>query len=232
MTLFWLPVYRLKYKDEIKRKRACRYAVHIMFKTFVWIMNTVGVTKVDVKGVEKLENMRGKIIIANHPCLIDVVVLISLIPNADCVVKQALWENVFIGGVLRNTGYISNADAQGLIDDCCQSLKDGSNLVIFPEGTRTTPGTPLVFQRGAANLAIRSGANFHRILIQVTPPGLTKGWPWYKIPPKKLHLQLVVLEEYEIDTYTQGSTSLSVRKLTRDLQSLFDEELNHFDSVL
>lgn len=98
MAAFWLPLYRIIYKDENKRKKACRYAVHLGFKGFIWLMYVVGVTKVDTSGLEKLKTLKGKIIIANHPSLIDVVVLISLIRNADCVVKQSLWQNVFTRG--------------------------------------------------------------------------------------------------------------------------------------
>ncbi|WP_340679963.1 lysophospholipid acyltransferase family protein [Paraglaciecola sp.] len=232
IALFWLPLYRIKHRDEASRKKACRYAVHLTFKGFIYLMYWVGVAKVTTSGIEKLNKLKGNIIIANHPSLIDVVVLISLIRNADCVVKQSLWQNIFTRGVLRNTGYISNADPQGLIDDCQISLQQGSNLIIFPEGTRTRPGSPLTFQRGAANLALRVGANFLRVLIQVSPPALTKGWPWYKIPPRQIHLDLSVLDEFDVSPYTQGNISLSVRKLTRDLEQLYVDELGRFDSAV
>ena len=93
--------------------------------------------------------------LANHPSLIDVVVLISIIPNADCVVKAHLFKNPFLRGVVKNTGYISNADPEGLLVDCKKSLAAGNNLIIFPEGTRTKVGQAVKFQRGAANIALR-----------------------------------------------------------------------------
>lgn len=134
--------------------------------------------------------------------------------------------------MLRNTGYLSNADPEDLIDDCSCSLAQGSNLIIFPEGTRTLPGSALKFQRGAANLALRSGYNFQRALIRVSPPALTKGWPWYKVPPRQIHLELIVLDEFDITPYMDGNISLSVRKLTRDLEHLFVNDLANFDSIL
>lgn len=230
MAVFWLPLYRIKYQQEEPRKQACRYAVHLAFKYFIWLMYCVGVTKVTTNKIDKLSNLKGKIVIANHPSLIDVVVLISLIPNANCVVKQSLWKNIFTRGILRNTGYLNNAEPEDLIANCRDSLRQGSNLIIFPEGTRTKPGSPLTFQRGAANLALRTGSNFQRVLIQVSPPALTKGWPWYKIPPRQIHLDLTVLEEFDVSPYLQGNISLSVRKLTRDIQTIFANELARFDS--
>ncbi|WP_299081965.1 1-acyl-sn-glycerol-3-phosphate acyltransferase [uncultured Paraglaciecola sp.] len=232
MAIFWLPLYRLKHRDEQTRNRACRYAVHKSFKFFIWLMYWVGVVKVTTNNIEKLANLKGKIVIANHPSLVDVVVLISLIPDANCVVKESLWKNIFTKGVLINTGYLNNADPENLIEDCRNSLDQGSNLIIFPEGTRTTPGKALSFQRGAANLALRSKANFQRTLIKVSPPGLTKGWPWYRIPARQIHLDLTVLEEFDVHPYLQHNISLSVRKLTRDLQEIFSDELAHFDPKL
>jgi len=225
MAIFWLPVYRLLYKDERKRQKAGRYSVHIGFKLFVWLMEVVGVLKVDVQGLSKLKKVKGKIVIANHPSLIDVVLLISLIPNANCVVKQQLWRNIFTRGVLRTSGYLSNLDPEALITDCKASLLSGSNLIIFPEGTRTQPGQVVKFRRGAANIALRSGINFQRTIIQIMPPALTKGLPWYKVPKTKMFMTLDVLEEFDISEYSRESLSLSVRKLTRDIENVYLDDL-------
>lgn len=192
-------------------------------------MRFVGVVKVSTKNVQLFQNLQGKVIIANHPSLVDVVVLISLVRNANCVVKQSLWNNPFTRGVLRNSGYISNSDPDGLIDDCKASLQQGHNLIIFPEGTRTRPGETLSFQRGAANIALRSNAHFLMSLIRVTPPGLTKGWPWYRVPDSCMQLQLVVLGEFDTSAYQEESISKGVRHLTRDIEQKISEELVNFD---
>ena len=232
IAALWLPFYRLRYSnDEEKRKQACRYAVHLTFKSFVWLMYIVGVTKVDAKGLDTLKDLKGKIIIANHPSLIDVVVLVSIVRNADCIVKQNLLKNVFTKGIIKNTGYISNADPEDLIQDCKSSLEKGCNLIIFPEGTRTFPGADISFKRGAANIALRSGKNFQRVLIQVTPPALTKGWPWYKVPKSKIHMKLAVLEEFDISDYDVDTPSKSVRQLTRDIQQLYKNDFADFATI-
>ncbi|WP_133470751.1 lysophospholipid acyltransferase family protein [Paraglaciecola marina] len=232
IATLWLPFYRIRYKNnEEKRKQACRYAVHLTFKSFVWLMYVVGVTKVDTKGVEALKRVKGKIIIANHPSLIDVVVLISIVKNADCIVKQTLLQNVFTRGIIKNTGYISNADPEDLITDCKTSLEKGCNLIIFPEGTRTLPGADFDFKRGAANIALRCEKNFQRVLIEVTPPALTKGLPWYKVPDRKIHMKLVILDEVDTSNYPAETISKSVRQLTRDIQQTYREDFAQFNKV-
>ncbi|MDN4502126.1 lysophospholipid acyltransferase family protein [Alteromonadaceae bacterium BrNp21-10] len=227
MTLFWFPLYPLFYRDLRQRKQASRVAVHYSFKGFIWLMCKLGVMQIKCVGLSKLRQLHGKIIIANHPSLIDVVVLISLIKNADCVVKQDLWQNVFIRGIIKATGYLSNADPEALISQCNESLEQGNNLIIFPEGTRTKPNGKLNFRRGAANLALRCNVNVQVILIQVTPSTLTKGQPWYQIPSKKFTFYLEVKDEFDVSPYNTGNISLSVRKLTRDVEQNFVQELNN-----
>lgn len=226
MALCWLPLYHLVYRQPEQRSKASRLAVHKTFKFFVQLMECVGVVHLDRQNVSKLHDINGRIVIANHPSLIDAVVLISLIPNANCVIKQSLWRNPFMRGVIRNTGYLSNADPQGLVVQCRDSLASGSCVIIFPEGTRTEPGKLPIFQRGAAQLALRCKANFQCVLIQVTPPALTKCLPWYRVPKRKMQFLLVVRNEFDVSPYMAGNISKSVRILTRDIEALFIEELN------
>lgn len=72
-------------------------------------------------------------IIANHPSLIDVVFLIGLVRQANCVVKKSLWENPFTRGPLRSTEYISNDGSMDMLDAAAESLQNGQTLIIFPE---------------------------------------------------------------------------------------------------
>ncbi len=47
-------------------------------------------------------------------------------------------------------------------------------LLIFPEGTRTTPGIKPKLQRGAAQIAVRTERDLRVVHITVTPSFLTK----------------------------------------------------------
>ena len=69
-------------------------------------------------------------------------------PEVDCIVKQALWRNVFLRWPVYWAGYISNATGEGLVAACAAALREDRSLMVFPEGTRTRPGQPLAFQRG------------------------------------------------------------------------------------
>lgn len=77
-----------------------------MFRGFVHMLTWAGVVRVSTVNLQRLRQAKGMVVIANHPTLIDVVVLISLMPNAGCIVKQGLWRNPFLRGVVSAAGYI------------------------------------------------------------------------------------------------------------------------------
>lgn len=221
------PLQTLLIKDKARRKKTARYTIHKAFAFFVSIMKFFGVLSVKLENFEQLSNMREQVIIANHPSLIDVILIIAYLPNADCVVKSALFQNPFLRGVVKRVGYIDNDNSEQLFDDCKKSLASGSNLVIFPEGTRSVYGQPLVFKRGAANIAIRCQANYQPIFISVKPSTLTKKESWYDVPHKKFVITLAVKAPIDNSKYfSNTNTSLAVRALTRETEQYFCKELD------
>lgn len=72
--------------------------------------------------------------LVNYLILIDVVCLILLLFNVDCVVKWVVVCNLFMCGLVWVVGYIVNDDGVGLVDDCVVVVYVGGILVIFFEG--------------------------------------------------------------------------------------------------
>jgi len=221
---------RLTTRTPEARQRKARLFIHKSFRFYIHLMRALGVLTWTVKGEELLQRS-GLLVLANHPCLIDVVFLIAFIPNPDCIIKSRLLRNPAMSGYLRLTGFISNDTGSELIEDAQRSLASGSALIIFPEGTRTIPGKPLHFQRGAANIALRTHTNITPVTILCKPITLTKNHSWYHIPSQKLHMTLLVGDDISIDSYQQQPT-LAARQLTQDLQDYFTEELRIHDNSI
>lgn len=227
LSLIIFPSQRLFIRNIDSQKRTARKTVHYSFKFFISLMAFTGVFKFKLEEMSHLADCEGHLILANHPSLIDVVVLISIIPNTDCVVKAHLFNNPFIKGVVSGTGYISNAQPDELIKDCNKSLEAGNNLIVFPEGTRTKPGKDVEFQRGAANIALRCQAPIKAIQIQVTPSSLTKNRPWYKVPLTQPHfvIQELVLapQSPQLDL---NMASKQARHFNNELEQFFRDAIN------
>lgn len=201
----------------------CQYVVHLGFRLFLWFISAIGVLTFEVEGQEKLDNASGRVIVANHPTLLDVVFLISMIPHAFCVVKKALWSNFFLSGVLRGVGYIPNGEPFQLIDDCVEALKDGQNLVIFPEATRTVRGRDIKMKRGAASVISKTACPTIPVSITCTQPMLSKSEKWFLPSPKKPHFRIVVHDTYDPseDIAETDRLSLSSRRINERLKTTF-----------
>ena len=148
-------------------------------------MATTGLGNFKIDGAEKAQDDSGCIVLANHPSLIDVVVLISVYPQANCIVKSDLFNNFFLKNVLLGAGYVPSDLGEDTLKHCKNALSEGDTLVIFPEGTRSVPGQPITAKRGASQIAIRLEAPIRLAHIGLNVSTLTKSEKWYKIPATK-----------------------------------------------
>lgn len=218
-----LPVLRFSTLDRRRGIARVQRAVSASMRLFLWFMNTVGVVTQEVYGREKLAPL-GQFVVANHPTLIDVVILIGMMPEVDCIVKQALWRNVFLRWPVYWAGYISNATGEGLVAACADALRGGRSLLVFPEGTRTKPGRPLDFQRGAAQIALAAQVPLRPVTITCDPITLFKGNPWWRVPARKARFVITVGDPVPAAEYLASGEphSLAARHLTRALTEWFD----------
>jgi 1-acyl-sn-glycerol-3-phosphate acyltransferase len=228
MAITVLPLTRWLGKTPEEKNARARRLIHHTFRFYLWQMQKLGLMTLTIRGRENLQHASGKLVIANHPSLLDVVILISLLPDCDCVVKGALRKSA-VSGVIRATGYTDNSEGDAMIQRCSESMNAGFPLIVFPEGTRSTPGKELVFQRGAANIAVRCGVDALPVLITCNPPTLLKGEPWYKIPARRPQFVVEVLSPMAVGTVIdpEAPPSLATRQLNRHWLAFYKEKLLH-----
>ncbi|EWG98962.1 lysophospholipid acyltransferase family protein [Halomonas sp. BC04] len=221
------PLLSVCVRDNERRHYLARCLIQRCFRAFIGLMQVFGVLDYHFDRQERLQRP-GLLVLANHPSLIDVIFLLAHMPHADCIVKGRLATNPFTRGPIRAAGYITNGDPEAVLDAARKSLARGSSLVLFPEGTRTTPQRPIKFRRGGANIALRTATDITPVLISCKPTTLTKGEPWYHIPRYKVQLELRVLEDLPINDDNQQPTGQAARQLTRRLSDHFNRELEQF----
>jgi 1-acyl-sn-glycerol-3-phosphate acyltransferase len=137
---------------------------------------------------EGLNDIRGRVIVANHPSLIDVVVLTALAPDVYSVAKNQLRGNIFIGPIVRAV-MLSNDER--ILEDAREIIDSGGNVLIFPEGTRTPlQGGYGKLHRGAAQLSIRLGVPVTPVRIEVSRRILAKGQSIFDMGEKTVEFRL------------------------------------------
>lgn len=220
-----LPLILLFSRSHESGQRHCRRMVQLSFRAFIWLMRVLGVLTWEVEGRAEL-GRGGQLVIANHPTLIDIVFLISMIPNATCIVKADLYRNVFTRGPVQWAGYIPNNSTDQMLTDCAKELAGGASLVVFPEGSRSVAQSPLHFRRGAAYLWLRTRCDIALATIVSNPPTLAKHEKWYQIPPVRPHFKLVInVDEESAPADGEAQSSIQARVLTRQWQEHFEKEM-------
>ncbi|CAN5695160.1 lysophospholipid acyltransferase family protein [soil metagenome] len=191
------PILFVAVRHPGRRALLAKAVVHHVVKLFIAGTRVLGVISVDVHGLEKLRR-RGLLIVANHPSLLDVLLLLSLVQRADCVVKGSLARNPFVAGPIRSAGFIFNDSAPDFVADCAASIRCGNNLIIFPEGTRTPASGEMRLRRGAATVGVRAGVDLTPVLITCYPAALGKGQPWYRIPDRRPHFVIDIGDDLPV----------------------------------
>lgn len=225
MTVF--PLIALAILNERRRVEAVQAVIHYVFRGFVAMLEAIGILKLTILNADRLRDGKGRLIIANHPTLLDVVFLMALMPRVQCIVKGELWRHPYLGGVVRWAGYIRNdMEPDALLQACRESMAAGKHLIIFPEGTRSRRGEPLRFRRGFANIALLAGVETQIVVIDCQPIMLSKGDPWWKIPQRKSQIRITVGQRIHAgDSREPQIRSLAARQLVRNLQQHFTEQL-------
>ena len=180
------PLLSLFIKED-KRREYFSGIIHSSWKFFIWVIESTKVVKVNTNG--DLSKIKGKIVVASHPSLIDIILLI----------------NPVMRNIVKSLYIINDVEPEIFQKNALEALNEGYNIVIFPTGTRTLPGEDIKIHKGAAQLAIISGANIVPINIKTDFPFLRKHHSPLDAGEKTVNYYLKILPEidtkdYNIDT--------------------------------
>ena len=159
-----------------------RWMTGVHFRGFLALLRGSGLVRIDLAALDQLRGERSMIIAPNHPSLLDAVFIISRLPQTACIMKAGIWDNFFLGGGARLSGYIRNDAPINLVRQSVEELHAGHQLLVFPEGTRTRAAPVNSFKGGFALMAKKSGAAVQTVFIETSSAFLGKGWPLLRKP--------------------------------------------------
>lgn len=227
LALFVFPACRLWPGSERVRALRVQRVIHHAYRFFVAWMSGWGLIRVRWSGEPWLRIEGPKLVVANHPTLIDVVCLVAKLPQADCIVGEAWARNPFLGLAARMAGYPQNAHGADVVADCVARLREGRTVLVFPEGTRSPQHGLHPFHRGAAHVALRAGCPVVPVTITCEPSTLRKGQPWWDVPERTVQLGFSVAKPLDPRALAQDAPtpSIAARRVSARLRSHFVERL-------
>jgi len=171
--------------------RLGRSAVSMIYRCCWTIAEGLGLMQIDCSDLDVLRNEPGGLIVAgNHPTMLDALLVVARLPRGVCVMKAELMRNIFLGGGARLARYIRNDVGRGMVRDAVQTLREGNQLVLFPEGTRTVAAPINAFKPGITLIAHLAQVPIQTVIVESFSPYLTKGWPLLKAPPVPVRIRL------------------------------------------
>jgi len=222
------PAIRLFTRDADRAQRRVQRLLQRSFRAYLGMVETLGIARFRCEGAATLLEP-GLLVVANHPTRLDAIALIRFMPQADCIVKREYFDNPIFRRVVRSAGYVPNDDGLALVDACVERLLRGRSVLIFPEGTRSLPGSLAPLQRGAAHIALRSGRDLLPVTIRCEPPALGKSEAWWRTSSGPFELSLKVGSPIRIKELVSGqpTRSRAARVLTDAIRRHFELELSH-----
>lgn len=197
-----------------------RQAIMRGFRLYVGILRTLCACRFDLSEIDALRGQGPMVIAANHPSLLDAVLITSRLPDAVCFMKAELMDNPLFGAGARMARYVRNDHLLSAVQSCRRELAQGAQIVIFPEGTRTVgyPETPLnTLSRSTALIASRAGVPVQTLIIEFSSPYLGKGWPLWRRPSLPLTCRVRLGKRFDVPR--------DARAFTAELDAHFRAEL-------
>jgi 1-acyl-sn-glycerol-3-phosphate acyltransferase len=231
LSVLILPVLRLAPGGREGLRSRAGWVIQRSFRLFVFALERSGILRVEAEGMPGPEELKATLIVSNHPSYLDVVVLIALLPGAVCVVKQSVYDSLLFGSIVRAAGYIPIGASEAVLEAGWEALRAGKTLIIFPEGTRSRPGQPFKFLRGAAHLAQTPGARILPLVLTCRPDLLAKGHRWYHVPIEtcRFRVRAGVLPPIPPSPKTGSRPRLAARALIQALEQHYDKEIHATD---
>lgn len=219
MSLVWSPFALIAYVllPESLGRALGRYSIMVIFRFYLGCLGFSRRCSFDLGALDALRGGPPLIIAPNHPCLLDAVMVISRLPNVACVLKSDLMNNVFLGAGARLARYIRNEPVLHMVREAIQDFDCGSQLLLFPEGTRTVTDPVNPLKGSVALIACRAQVPVQTVLIETDSRYLSKGWPLFRKPPMPIH--------YRVRLGRRFDPPLNTQQFMDELEQYFAREL-------
>ncbi len=180
--------------------------------------------KVEVRGLENIDPSNSYVYAANHQSLFDIFTLLGKLPvQFRWLAKTELFNIFVLGRAMRAAGYIpidrgNRRRAFESMSIAAQRIREGTSVVIFPEGTRSLDGVLQEFKKGGFILALNSQHPIVPITISGSHRILPKRGSW------RIHSGHVVMT-VSTPIPTHGLTSRERDELLREVRDAIRKHL-------
>lgn len=189
------------------------------FERYLSLLEKWKVLKLEFAGFEGCEGWRGSVLAPNHPSIMDAVALIARVPGLDCVMNSRLLRDPVMGGAAKLCDYVCNDAPLRMLKSCRERLVRGSNILIFPEATRTSTPPLGPFHEGYALAAVRASAPIRTIFIECDSLYFGRDFSFFRPAPCPMSFRLTAARVFET------SANDNARSVSAEIDAYFRDNL-------
>jgi 1-acyl-sn-glycerol-3-phosphate acyltransferase len=188
------------------------------FRNYLGFLGSTGFVTVDFEGFEDSDQWTSSLIVANHPSILDAILIMSRVPTLNCVANANLFENPIMSGAANLCDFVRNDSSLGMVRKCSEQLKAGKNILIFPEGTRTkTPPINPLF-RSFVLIALKANVPIRTVLIKADSEYFGRGFYFFRPARRRTHFTIKAGKVFE----PEGDAA----NLCREIEAYLRSSLN------
>ena len=221
LAIFVFPFIRLFTLGHKDFGIVARGYVSHTFRVFLSGLHYLRTSIRKVENPKEFREIHSKIIIANHPSILDFVYIMSLVPNSTCIVRGGLTHTP-LRGVIKQAYITNTTDFDDILVECKKLTDKGCNVIIFPEGTRSPRIGQNNYKKGAARIALYCGCDVQPVFIGGSDKyGLGKHDPlWSYNHVEKYLYDIKMLPVIPINQFKDLSEPIAAKHLTEEMEKV------------
>ena len=221
LAIFVFPFIRLFTFHKKDFGIIARAYVSHTFRVFLGNLNICKTSLLKVDDKEAYRNIHGKIIIANHPSLLDFIYIMSLVPNSTCIVRGGLTHTP-LRWVIKQAYITNTTDFNDVLVECKKLTDKGCNVIVFPEGTRSPRVGRNNYKKGAARIALYCNCDVLPLFIGGSDKyGLGKFDPLWSYNHVETYLyDIKMLPVISIEQFKGLSEPIAAKHLTEEMEKV------------
>lgn len=177
-----------------------------------------------VRGTANIDPKKTYIFMANHQSNFDIPVLLVYLPvQFRWLAKEELFKIPIFGYAMKRVGYISidRSDFRSAVKSlkkAAQIIKNGTSVVIFPEGTRSDDGQISGFKKGGFNMALDAQVPIVPIVLH----GTRAIMPKKQLRIRSQNVFMEIKNPIETSSYTRKTKDMLMARVRKSILESFE----------
>ena len=208
-----------------KRLIALNVLTSFWASIYIWLNPIWSIT---INGRKNVDTKKAYVMVCNHQSYLDIPVIFRSFLNFKWVAKASLFKVPIVGWNMWLNRSIkiersSTKSQRRMLNKCGEHIRNGSSVMIFPEGTRARNGKLRTFREGAFLIALQEKTDILPMVID----GSYKALPEKGLIPKNSQkVCLNILSPIPYETFN----NMNVRDLAEHVHKIVALELERMRS--